>query len=122
MVIIQIFILDESDKNPDIFVIMNFLKERKIIQNMLMEKDYDTALSYFQANFQTYLNKKELNFKKIILCLTTLKYLERLRKNDYLSAYQILNKLDSTYWSKDVLVLMYDSEDKICDYTLDVIK
>jgi len=100
---------------------MNFLKERKIIQNMLIERDYETALSYFQSNFQTYINKKEFNFKKIILCLTTLKYLELLRKGDYLTAYELLNKLDSSYWSKDVTVLMYDIEDKIYDYSLEVL-
>jgi hypothetical protein len=85
-----------------------------------MERDYDTALSYFQTNFQTYSNKKEINFKKIILCLTTLKYLELLRKNDYIIAYETLNKLDSSYWSKDITVLMYDNEDKIYDYSLEV--
>lgn len=100
---------------------MNFLKERKIIQNMLHEKDYDTALFYFETNFQSYIPKKEINFKKIILCLTTLKYIERLKSNDYMTAYHILNKLDSSYWNKDISVLMYDNEDKICDFTLDVI-
>jgi hypothetical protein len=113
--------LDESDKNPDIFVIMNFLKERNIIQNMIKEKDYETALKYFEINFQEYLIKKEISFKKIILCLTTLQYLDFLKINDYLSAYNILNKLDRSYWNKDITVLLYDNEDKIFDFTLDVI-
>jgi hypothetical protein len=99
---------------------MNFLKERKIIQNMLSEKDYDTALSYFKSNFQTYFDKKEINFKKIIMCLTTLKYFQLLRNNDYLAAYNLLNKLDSSFWNKDVTILMYDNENKIFDYSLDV--
>ena len=100
---------------------MNFLKERKILQNMIKEKDYETALKYFELNFQEYKQKKEISFRKIILCLTTLKYLECLKINDYIPAYQILNKLDKSYWNKDVTLSMYDKEDKIIDYTLDVI-
>ena len=85
-----------------------------------MDRDYETALSYFETNFRFYQSKKEISFRKIILCLTTLKYLERIKNNDYIQAYQILNKLDSAYWSKDVSLLMYDNSDKICDYTLEV--
>lgn len=88
---------------------------------MIKEKDYETALKYFEINFQEYLGKKEISFKKIILCLTTLQYLDFLQINDYLSAYNILNKLDRSYWNKDITVLLYDNEDKIFDYTLDLI-
>ena len=87
---------------------------------MITEKDFDTALSYFETTFQFYKSTKELNFKKIVLCLTTLKYLERLTNNDYLAAYHILNKLDISYWNKEICISMYDNEDKIMDYNLEV--
>jgi hypothetical protein len=117
----KIFIIYIDEKSSDdIFEIMNFLEERKIIQNMLIEKDYDTALNYFENQFKQYSAKKQINFKKIILCLTTAKYLESLKVNDFQTAYQILNKLDSSYWSKDITVSMYDNEDKITDYNLEV--
>ena len=99
---------------------MNFLKERKILQNMITQRDYDTALNYFNTNFQSYINKKEINFKKIILCITTLKYLDLLKNNEYISAYHLLNSLDNTYWNKDICISMYDNENKIVDYTLEV--
>ena len=85
-----------------------------------MNKDYETALSYFETNFQNYQNKKEIIFRKIIICLTTLKYLDRIKNNNYLDAYQILNKLHNSYWNKEVYVLMYDNEDKIYEYNLEV--
>lgn len=118
--ILKSLILDENEKSLDIFLIMNFLKERKIIQNMIFEKDFDTAKNYFENTFSTYLQKKEINFKKIILCITVMKYLESLKNNEYMLAYQILNKLDSSYWNKEITVSMYDNEDKITDYTLEV--
>ena len=99
---------------------MNFLKERKILQNMIKEKDYDTALKYFEKNFHEHKQKKETSFRKIILCLTTLKYLECLKINDYLLAYEILNNLDKSFWNKDVTLAMYDKEEKITDYSLDL--
>jgi len=113
---------DQSENSADIFLIMNFLKERKIIHNMIMDKDYDTALSYFQTHFISYLSKKEISFKKIILCLTTMKYLDSIKNNEYMTAYAILNKLDNSFWNKDITVTMYDGEDRICDYNLEVTK
>ena len=89
---------------------------------MIMDKDYDTALSYFQTHFYSYLSKKDISFKKIILCLTTLKYLDSIKNNEYMSAYAILNKLDNSFWSKDINVTMYDGEDRIQDYNLEVRK
>jgi hypothetical protein len=85
-----------------------------------MDREFETALSYFETNFKNYQTKKEISFRKIILCLTTLKYLEKIKNNEYIEAYQILNKLDGTYWNKDISLLMYDSLDKICDFTLEV--
>jgi hypothetical protein len=87
---------------------------------MIMDREFETALSYFETNFKNYQTKKEISFRKIILCLTTLKYLEKIKNNEYIEAYQILNKLDGTYWNKDISLLMYDSLDKICDFTLEV--
>ena len=85
-----------------------------------MDREYETALSYFETNFKIYKTKKEISFRKIILCLTTLKYLEKIKNNEYIEAYQILNKLDGTCWNKDISIIMYDSSDKVCDYTLEV--
>jgi hypothetical protein len=110
-----------DDKKHDIFVIMNFLEERKIIQNMIKEKDYATALIYFETNFQEHIAKNELLAKKIILCLKCLQYFDKLRLNDYQAAYQILNSFDMTYWVNEVSILLYDKEDRITDYTLEVL-
>ena len=112
---------DCENKTPDVFLIMNFLKERKIIQNMLAGGDFDTALSFFEKHFHLYQLKKEINFKKILMCIYTLKYLERLKHNDYLNAYEVLNKLDQSFWNKDITVSLYDNEDKICDYTCEAL-
>ena len=100
---------------------MNFLKERKIIQNMIKEKDYDMALSYFENNFISFKSFKEFNFKKIVICLVCLKYLQKLSHNDYIEAYQILNNLGAEYWTKEITISLYDNQDKINDYSLEVI-
>lgn len=100
---------------------MNFLKERKMMQNMLSNKDYDTALTFFESNFKSYFATKELSFKKVILCLTILKYLESLFFNDYNKAYEILNKLDNSYWEKNITLTLYDNNNKIIDFSLEVI-
>jgi hypothetical protein len=115
--VIQI-ILDNSEKKGDIFIIMNYLEERKIIQNMIMEKNYDNALIYFEKTFKN--AKNEINFKKIILCLRCLQYLERLENNDYNTAYTIFNNFDQSYWEKEITILLYDKDEKIIDYNLEV--
>jgi hypothetical protein len=100
---------------------MNFLEERKILQNMIKEKDYITALTYFNTNFTEHTGKNENFFKKIILCIRCLEYLGELRLNDYNSAYQILNSFDQSYWTQNITVSLYDHEDKVVDYNLEVI-
>lgn len=111
--------MNDDQSEPDVFLIMNFLKERKIIQNMLMEKDYDSALEYFIKYFGEYYTKKEVNYKKIIVCLSTLKYLDKLKANDFLAAFEILNSLDRSYWTKDISINLYDANDKIIDKTIE---
>jgi hypothetical protein len=111
---------ERKDSQEDIFMIMNFLKERKVIHNMILEKEYEIALSYFQSNFLAHRSKKEMNWKKIILCLTILKYLDRLRKDDYQDAFQIIYNLEKDYWNKEITLLLYDSNNRICDFSLEV--
>jgi hypothetical protein len=88
---------------------------------MIKEKDYITALIYFENEFQKHSTNLNINyFRKIILCLKCLQYLDKLKQNDYTSGYQILNTLDSTFWSKDITISLYDSEDRITDFNLEV--
>jgi len=108
-------------KSPDIFLIMNFLKERKIIQNMIKEKDYDMALGYFESNFQTYKSSKEIIFKKIIVCLICLNYLQKISLNEYMQAYKILKGMSDEYMNKDITISLYDHNDKLTDFSLEVL-
>jgi hypothetical protein len=87
---------------------------------MIKEKDYKTALTYFNTNFIDYMNKNESLFKRIILCLRCLEYLDKLKQNDYNSAYQILNSFDQSYWSQNITISLYDNNDKVLDYNLEV--
>jgi len=114
--------LDDSNKSTDVLLIMNFLKERKIINNMITEKDYETALTYFQAQFKPFLIKNETIYKKIYFCLIVLIYLELLRRNDYHKAYEVLNSLDASFWNRNIYVMMYDKDDRINEYNLEVRK
>lgn len=111
---------DSKECNGDIFVIMNFIKERKIIQNMILEKEYDLALNYFESNFHIHRLKKEINWKKIILCLIVMKYIDLLKKNEYQEAFQLLYKLDRELWDRSITVVMYDTDKKIHEYSLEV--
>jgi hypothetical protein len=99
---------------------MNFLKERKIIQNMIKEKDYEMATNYFESNFSSYISTKEFIFKKIIVCLVCLNYLEKLSQNEYLSAYKIFKNMTYEYWNKDITISLYDYNNKLTDYNLEV--
>lgn len=98
---------------------MNYLEERKIIQNMIKDRYYQKALNYFENTFAKC--KDETNYKKIMLCLKCLQYLEILERNDYNAGYHLLNNLDPVYWNKDITISLYDNEDKIIDYNLEVI-
>ena len=114
------FMLDRlGETEPDIFKIMNFLQERKIIQNMINEKAYDEALSYFTKHFGEYSSKKELNYKKIIICLITMKYFNILQSNDYMNAFEILNNLERSYWNENLNVNLYDQNDKIIEVNIE---
>lgn len=88
---------------------------------MIKEKDYDTAICYFENNFINYKSSKEFTFKKIMVCLICLKYLQCLSRNEYMDAYKILNNFSTEYWNKDITISFYDSQDKLTDYTLEVI-
>jgi len=99
---------------------MNFLKERKIIQNMIKEKDYEMALNYFESNFTSYKYSKEFIFRKIIICLICLNYLLKLSQNEYLLAYKILTNMTNEYWNKDITISLYDNYNKLTDYNLEV--
>ncbi len=96
------------------------MEERKIIQNIIRDRNYQKALNYFENTFSK--SKNETNYKKIILCLKCLQYLELLSKNDYNTAYYILYNLESDYWNKDITISLYDNEEKIIDYNLEVYK
>ena len=97
---------------------MNYLEERKIIQNMITEKNYENALIYFEKSFKNI--KHDIKYKKIILCLRCLQYFERLENNDYNTAYGIFNDFDSSYWEKDITIFLYDKDDILADYNLEV--
>ncbi len=99
---------------------MNYLEERKILQNMIKDKNYQKAINYFENTFTK--SKDETNYKKIMLCLKCLQYLEIILRNDYNAGYHLLNNLDQVYWNKDITVSLYDNEDKIVDYNLEVYK
>lgn len=87
---------------------------------MITEKDYETALTYFQAQFRAFLTKNETIYKKIYFCLIVLIYLELLKRNEYQMAYEVLNSLDASFWNRNIYVMMYDKMDKINEYTLEV--
>ncbi len=86
---------------------------------MILEKRYDEALSYFETKFQVYSSKNEQNFKKIILCLVCLKLFDCLKNNDYMQGFNHLNKLDGSFWGKNITISLYDFEEKIYDYCLE---
>lgn len=100
---------------------MNFLKERKIIQNMIKERDYEMAFNYFETNFSSYKNTKEFIFKRIIFCIVCLNYFQKLSQDEYLSAYKILKDMSNEYWNKDITISLYDINNKLTDYNLEVI-
>ena len=87
---------------------------------MIKEKDYEMALNYFESNFISYKNTKEFIFKKIIVCLTCLNYLQKLGQNEYLLAYKILKNMTNDYWNKDITISLYDNNNKLADYNLEV--
>ena len=118
------FVLDrmnESEKEKDKFKIITFLQERKIIQNMLIEKDYETAITFFTKEFKDYKTKNERNFMSILTCLTTMRYFTLLKQNDYQHAFELLNALDKAYWTETNVINLYDKHDKIIEVTVDKI-
>ncbi len=88
---------------------------------MIKEKDYEMALNYFESNFIAYRLSKEVIFKKIIVCLICLNYLQKLSQNDYILAYKILKAIGEEYWNKEITLSIYDHKDKITDFTLEVL-
>lgn len=87
---------------------------------MIVDQEYDAALTYFENNFRDYQTTNEETFKRIIMCLVTLKYFYCLRNNDYITAYNLLNKLDQSFWNDQISLCLYDESNKIKDYTLEV--
>lgn len=87
---------------------------------MIKEKDYEMALNYFESNFSAYKNTKEFIFKKIIVCLVCLNYLKNLSQNEYLLAYKILKNMTNEYFNKDITISLYDNDNKLTDYNLEV--
>jgi len=128
---------DNKEKLPDILLIMNFLEERNsnkiiyifinylhylVIQTMITDKRYKEALTYFEKTFSDYKsNNKETSYKKIITCIVCLIYLEQLKNQNYSEAFETLDRLDSSYWSKILIVSLYDQDQKIVDYSLEVL-
>ena len=118
------FVLDrmeDTEKEKDKFKIITFLQERKIIQNMLIEKDYETAITFFTKEFKDYKTKNERNFMSILTCLTTMRYFTLLKQNDYQNAFELLNSLDKAYWTETNVINLYDKNDKIIEVTVDKI-
>ena len=115
------FMLDRVNDGdePDIFKIMNFLQERKAITKMINEKDYDNVVEFFIKHFIEYSTTKETTYKKIIICLTTIKYFSVLKTNDYMKAFDVLNKLDRSYWSENLTLNLYDLNDKIIETNIE---
>ncbi len=87
---------------------------------MIKEKDYEMALNYFESNFNSYKYSKEFIFKKIIICLICLNYLQKLSHDDYLLAYKILKNIPNDFWNKDITISLYDSSNKLTDFNLEV--
>ena len=89
---------------------------------MINDKNYKETLTYFEKTFADYKsNNKEVCYKKIITCIITLIYLECLQNQNYTEAFETLDKLDPTFWSnKNLIVSLYDEDQKILDYTLEV--
>lgn len=88
---------------------------------MIKEKDYEMALTYFEQSFVAYKITKEFTFRKIILCLCALIYLKKLSKNEYLEAFKFLNNLNKEYWDRELYISLYNKENKLEDFNLDVI-
>ena len=86
---------------------------------MISDRKYDEALRSFESKFQVYSSKNEQNFKKIILCLVCLKLFDCLMNNDYMQGFSNLNKLDISFWNKNITISLYDAEEKIYDYCLE---
>ena len=79
---------------------------------MIIEKDYDSAIEFFKKHFEEYATKKETNYKKILICLITMKYFYILRSNDFMKAFELFNSLDKSYWSENLTISLYDAQDK----------
>ena len=93
---------------------------------MISEENYDKLLNYFSSHFHSFLTSKEKVFKKIILCITCLKYFRYLKELNYDKAYDTLSQLDESYWSlsstsqlKHISISLYDQDNKINDFTVD---
>ena len=114
-----------NNNTPDIFIIMNFLEERKKIQNLITNKEYNSLYDYFVNKFKDFSMSmdisKEKVYKKIIMCISCLKYFEFVRNSNYEKAYETFSVLDSTYWNSynAITVCLYDYDNKLKDYTLD---
>lgn len=114
------FMLDRVNDGdePDILKIMNFLQERKTIKKMINENDYN-VVEFFIKHFSEYSTTKESTYKKIIICLTTIKYFSVLKTNDYMKAFDVLNQLDRSYWNENLTMNLYDLNDKIIETNIE---
>jgi len=91
---------------------------------MIKEMKYKETLTYFEKTFSDYKNNnsKGDSYKKIITCILCLIYLDCLKNKNYSEAFETLDKLDSSYWSKHLIVSLYNQEQKIVDYSLEVFR
>lgn len=107
-----------AENEEDVFKIISFLEERKVIHNIIVDHHFKTALDFFVSHFKGYSDSHDLLYKKILLALVVLVYLDNLAESKYYEAYEFLNNLDPSLWDNELKISLYNKSDKPEEFSL----
>jgi hypothetical protein len=128
---------NENNYNNDIKILLNQFKtdeeklknkekiikienERKEIKKLILNKEYEKSIEFFQKNNEKF--KTKIEYKKIILCLIILKYLEYLKNSEnYIKLYEYLNNLNKEIWDENLNIFIYNNNDEPYEINLNKI-
>ncbi len=109
---------EEKSKNKE--KIIKIENERKEIKKLILNKEYEKSIEFFQKNNEKF--KTKIEYKKIILCLIILKYLEYLKNSEnYIKLYEYLNNLNKEIWDENLNIFIYNNNDEPYEINLNKI-
>ena len=109
---------EEKIKNKE--KIIKIENERKEIKKLILNKEYEKSIEFFQKNNEKF--KTKIEYKKIILCLIILKYLEYLKNSEnYIKLYEYLNNLNKEIWDENLNIFIYNNNDEPYEINLNKI-